>query len=286
LDRFLKKFRIPHRKPRHSPALFDDGGTDFQIQEMSLQRTPKKLAKFMEYVLCRRPDEFGLVLDADGFVKIKEFLKAVAEEEGFRYVRRAHLDEILLTVPDHAFEISDNLIRSKFRDRLPQRGYATNPPKLLYTCVRRKAYPHVHEKGIRPTGYSQVILSASRGMAERIGRRVDHSAVLLTIQVQNSADQGVVFFQAGGNIFLADFIPAQCFTGPPLPKDKPVIKQPEAPEARQEQRPAGGYFIDLNDRLAATVPKSKRNPGPADLKPDGKRTKKHKRKRERPPWRR
>ena len=253
---------------------------------MSLQRTPKQLAKFMNYVLSRRPDESGLVLDADGFVKIKELLKAINEEEGFRYVRRAHLDEIMLSVPDHAFEISDNLIRSKFRDRLPPHGYAMNPPKLLYTCVRRRAYPHVHEKGIRPAGYSQVILSSSRAMAERIGRRVDHSAVLLTIQVQNSVDQGVVFFQAGKNIFLTDFIPAQCFTGPPLPKDKPAIKQPDASEARPEQRPAGGYFIDMNDRLGATVPKSRRKPVPVDLKQEGKRTKKHKRKRERPPWRR
>jgi len=253
---------------------------------MSLQRTPKQLAKFIDYVLSRRPDEFGLVLDADGFVKIKEFLKAVGEEEGFRYVRRAHLNEIILTVPDQAFEISDNSIRSKSRDQLPRHRYAMNPPKLLYTCIRRKAYPHVYDKGIHPSGYAQVILAASRAMAERMGRRIDHSAVLLTIQVQQSVDQGVVFFQAGENLFLADFIPARCFTGPPLPKDKPLFKQPDASDARPEKKPAGGYFIDMNDRVATTVPKSKRHPAPTDLKQAGKRTKKHKRKRERPPWRR
>ena len=65
-------------------------------------------------------------------------------------------------------------------------------------------------------------------MAERIGKRVDHAAVLLTIQVQSSVDQGVVFFKAGEYIYLADFIPAQCFTGPPLPKDKPAIKEVDA----------------------------------------------------------
>jgi putative RNA 2'-phosphotransferase len=253
---------------------------------MSSQRTPKQLAKFIDYVLSRRPDEFGLVMDGDGFVKIKEFLKAVGEEEGFRYVRRAHLDEIMLTVPNHSFEISDNLIRSKIRDSLPRHSYAMDPPKLLYTCVRQKAYPHVYQKGIRPTGYSRVILSSSRDMAQRIGRRVDHSAVLLTIQVQNSVDRGVVFFQAGENIFLTDFIPAQCFTGPPLPKDKPVLKKPDASELKQEKRPAGGYFIDMKDKLETTVPKSKRNPTPGDSNPEGKRIKKHKRKRERPPWRR
>ena len=253
---------------------------------MTKQRNPKQLAKLMDYVLGRRPDEFGLVLNADGFVKVKEFLKAITEEEGYGYVRRAHLNEIFLTVPDHAFEIADNMIRSKIRDRLPDHRYAMDPPKLLYTCVRQKAYPHVHAKGIRPTGFSQVVLSAGREMAERIGRRIDRAAVLLTIQVQHSLDQGVVFFQAGENMFLADFIPAQCFTGPPLPRDKPASKRPDAAEAGQEQKPAGGYFIDLTDRLSATVPKSTRNPGPDDWKPAGKRAKKQKRKRERPPWRR
>jgi putative RNA 2'-phosphotransferase len=253
---------------------------------MSLQRSPKQLAKLIEYALSRRPDEFGLVLDADGFIKLKELLKAINEEAGFRYVRRAHLNEILLTVPNHSLEISENLIRSKKRERLPQRNYAMEPPKLLYTCVRQKAYPHVHQKGIRPTGYSQIILSSSSDMAERIGKRVDRAPVLLTIQVQNSVDQGVVFFKAGENIYLADFIPAQCFTGPPLPKDKPILKEADASETRQQKTPAGGYFINLNDRLEATVPKSKRNLTPAAQKQAGKRIKKHKRKRERPPWRR
>ena len=171
------------------------------------------------------------------------------------------------------------------RERLPQRSYAMEPPKLLYTCVRQKAYPHVHQKGIRPTGYSQIILSSSSVMAERIGKRVDHAAVLLTIQVQTSMDQGVAFFKAGENIYLADFIPAQCFTGPPLPKDKPVLKEANASDTRQQKTPAGGYFIDINEGLEATVPKSKRNLTPEAQKQAGKRIKKHKRKRERPPWR-
>ena len=157
-----KKFRIPHSQFRI-------------LDNMALQKSPKRLAKLLDYILGRRPDEFGLVTDSDGYIKIKELLKALSEEEGLSYVRRAHLDEILLTLPDSSFEISDNSIRSKFRDQLPQLTYVQNPPKLLYTCVRRKAYPHVAEKGIQPTGFSRVILSSSLVMAERLGRRIDRS---------------------------------------------------------------------------------------------------------------
>jgi len=253
---------------------------------MTLQRSPKQLAKLIEYVLSRRPDEFGLVTDDDGYIKIKELLKAIKEEEGFRYVRRSHLDEIMLTVRSHSLEISQDVIRSKLRDQLPRQAYAGNPPKLLYTCVRRKAYPHVSEKGIRPAGFSRVILSSNPKLAERMGSRFDRSAVLLTVQVQISVDKGVVFFQAGEEIFLADFIPAGGFTGPPLPKEKPAMKKTDEFEDRQPQRQAGSFYIDLKDKLDKTVPKSKRTSNGTDRKNDGKRMKKQKRKRERPPWRR
>ena len=233
---------------------------------MALQKSPKRLAKLLDYILGRRPDEFGLVTDSDGYIKIKELLKALSEEEGLSYVRRAHLDEILLTLPDSSFEISDNSIRSKFRDQLPQLTYVQNPPKLLYTCVRRKAYPHVAEKGIQPTGFSRVILSSSLVMAERLGRRIDRPAVLLTVQVHPCMDRRVVFFQAGETLFLTDFIPVGCFTGPPLPKEKPVAPKPAEQQPRQQQRTAGSYLLDLDEKFDTRVPKSQRKGLDSDRK--------------------
>jgi len=253
---------------------------------MSKQRSPKLLAKLIEYILGRRPDEFGLVPDDEGFVSLKELLKALTEEEDFRYVRRSHLDEIMLTVPEHSLEVADNRIRSKFRDQLPRPVYAQSPPKLLYVCVRRKAYPHVAEKGVQPAGLSRVVLSSEIAMAERLGRRIDRSAVLLTVQVQPCADRGVVFFQAGETLFLADFIPAGCFTGPPLPREKPAAPKPTEPAPAQPQRPAGSYLIDLDEKYNARVPKSKRQAPDTDWQKGGNRQKKQKRRREKPPWRR
>lgn len=259
---------------------------NYQLLIMSKQRTPRQLAKLIDYILSRRPDEFGLVADEEGFIRIKELLKAVNEEEGFRYVRRSHLDEIMLCVPEHPFEVTDSRIRSKFRDQLPPHTYAKEPPKILYTCVRRKAYLHVAEKGIQPGAFSQVILSSGIEMAERLGRRIDRSAVLLTVQVHPCTDQGVVFFQAGETLFLADFIPAGCFTGPPLPKEKPVAPELVDQQPGQPQRPAGSYFIDLGEKFDARIPKSKRRGLGTERTKEGKHLKKPKRRREKPPWRR
>lgn len=251
---------------------------------MSKQRSAKQLAKLIDYILSRRPDEFGLVTDAHGFIKIKELLKAVNEEEGFRYVRRSHLDEILFTLPDYSFEIDDKIIRSKIRDRLPRQACALDPPKLLFTCVRQKAYPHVSAKGIRPTGFSHIILSSNRDMAERIGKRFDQEPIVLTVNVQQSQIKGVVFFQAGKTLYLADFIPEGCFTGPALPKEKQAtVKSAPKEEPPVQPQTPGSFLVKLQPR--ASSPGGPHQKGDK-IKADHKKMKKYKRKRKPPPWRR
>ncbi len=243
---------------------------------MALQKSPKKLAKLLDYILGRRPDEFGLVADKDGYIKIKELLKALSEEKGLSYVRRAHLDEILLTLPDPSFEISDNSIRAKSRRHLPEHIDAPHPPKLLYHCVRQKAYPHVYIKGIHPTGYSRVILSSNLSLAQRMGRRIDRSAILLTVQVQPCLSKGVAFFNAGEALFLADFIPPGCFSGPPLPKEKPVVAKTDVSQKSESRKTAGSFLIDLEEKMNPKAAGSKQN----------RKMKKQKRRRQPPPWRR
>ena len=50
------------------------------------QQRQESLARLLVYILCRRPDEFGLVLDATGRLPVRELLWALAQEEGWGYV--------------------------------------------------------------------------------------------------------------------------------------------------------------------------------------------------------
>ena len=212
---------------------------------MSEKKSLKHIAKFMAYVLGLKPDEFGLVPDENGYIKIKDFLKALCEENDFRHIRRSDLDEILLTLPDPPFEIHDQMIRATDREQLPGIIPAVNPPKLLYTCVRQKAHRFSMENGIFPVGHHKVVLSSDSGMAGRIGKRFDQEPVMLTVQVAKSLEQGIVFRQVGEKIYLADTIPVGCFTGPALPKEKPLTKKQEAPVEKIDLMP-GSYIPDLS----------------------------------------
>ena len=253
---------------------------------MGKAKSPQSLAKLITFILGRRPDEFGLVTDTEGFVKIKELLKAITEEAGWKYVRQSHLDEILYSLPDPPFEISGKQIRAKHREQLARPNPVRKLPKLLFTSIRRRAYRSVLDKGIFPTGYYQVVLSSSRDLAERMGKRIDQDPVMLSVHVQKSVENGVSFYQTGEALFLAESIPASCFSGPPLPKEKTEAKKPDIADDASQPKTAGSYAVRLGDpiRSQSAAPKQQKNQ--IDWKNGKKRTKKQKRKRERPPWRR
>ncbi len=253
---------------------------------MVKQRSPKQLEKVISYILGRNPAEFGLVPDPDGFVKIKDFLKAVSEEDGLKYVRRSNINEILITLPNPPVEIRGNYIRAKHRHAMPKNIPATNLPKLLYTCVRRKAYPGVLENGIRPMGFSHVILSSEPEMADRIGRRRDPSPVRLVVQTEISLEKGIIFYEAGETLYLAESIQPVCFTGPPLPKQKEPATKMDAVDEPVLDRMPGSFMLELKGKNAHhRTSQHKKKQKAVVWEKDSKKIKKQKRKRERPPWR-
>lgn len=75
---------------------------------MTQPKSLKQLSKFLGYILGYSPCEFGLIPDSDGFVKIKELLKAVCEEDGWRHVRWNHIREIMITETHPPIEVQEN----------------------------------------------------------------------------------------------------------------------------------------------------------------------------------
>jgi putative RNA 2'-phosphotransferase len=253
---------------------------------MDKTRSPQNLAKMMAYVLGRRPDEFGLIPDADGFVRIKDLLKALHEEAGWGYVNESHLREVLLTVPAPAFEIDAQRIRARLRESLPSESEAERTPKLLYTSIRRRAYPSVHANGIRPSAHPRVVLAAQREWAERLGRRIDPDPVILTVNVHTAEERGVAFARFGTGLFLAEQIPAGCFSGPPLPPELPEKSRKPALADRRADRPAtpGSFALDMDKAAGSQVPESLKRKTRKGRKIDLKRLKRGNWSRETPPW--
>ena len=217
------------------------------------QQRQESLAKLLSYILCRRPDEFGLVLDEAGRLPVKELLWALAQEEGWGYVRRSHLEEVVNLVSPGAFELDKTHIRAlqpgpaKLRSR-----ESVWPPPLLYRAITAKSHGVVAERGLQPPTAGELVLASDPEMARRLGRRRDPQAVLVTIQAQNAAKRGVEFFAYGEGLYLSGEIGPEYLQLPPAPK-KPEAK-PTPWKNRLRRRPP-------RVRCGWTSRASRRNPG-------------------------
>lgn len=245
------------------------------------QQKAQQLAKFLTYILGRRPDEFGLVTDPDGFVTMKSLLQALGEEEGWRYVRKKDIEALSWMLPEVPLEMDGNRIRTKDPTHLPVPQVKINLPKLLYICVRRRAWPVVATRGlgVEDPEKPAIVVTADQEMALRRGRRIDPEPVLLTIHTSTSQEMGALFKQYGETLYLTSYVPADGISGPPLPKEE-LQRKKEKPKAGPQ---TPGSFVlkpkthsDGQDDLFQDSPGRSR---------DQRRRKEKEWQREKPPWR-
>ncbi|MBW2101661.1 MAG: hypothetical protein JRH05_03120 [Deltaproteobacteria bacterium] len=205
----------------------------------------------LAYMLGRRPDEFGLAPAPDGFVGMKELLQALHEEPEWRFVRQAHIREILVSPHREAFETRGNRIRVHDRSWyvdscLP----AADLPAILFSPVRRKAHHSAMEKGLRATGDRPLVLTTDRDTALRIGRRKDPRPVILEVRTVDMERHGVTF-QGLGELILSEFIPPELIMGPPVSveqKERRAAQDaPPRPKAPPRSAAMAGTFL-LDER--------------------------------------
>ena len=226
---------------------------------MSHRHRVTSLSKLMAYILRHRPDEFGLVLDEDGFIAIKEFQKAITEEEGWSHVRRSHIMEVVYTSNRERFEVQGEHIRATYGHSLSQKiQYTpTQPPHGLFHGTRRKTYPHILQRGLNPMGRQYVHLTTSPELAMRIGKRRDPEPLLLEIQAQRAYEDRIPFYQANPLIYLVDHLPPAYISGPPIPKDVSEKQRPPKRESTPVERELPGSIV-LNLRMEPLNSKGKR----------------------------
>jgi putative RNA 2'-phosphotransferase len=174
----------------------------------------------LAYVLGRRPDEFGLVPDPEGFLPVKELLQALHEEPGWAYVRHGHIQEVLVGKGRSAFETINDRLRAVDRSW----SWPTSPhppaalPKLLFVPIRRRAHPVVMDRGLKSTTADPLVLAKDRETALRIGRRRGQEPVLIEVLAVRAAEEGIEILSFG-DLFLCRDIPVRFIAGPPVSKE-------------------------------------------------------------------
>ncbi|MGD8561063.1 MAG: RNA 2'-phosphotransferase [Desulfarculaceae bacterium] len=195
------------------------------------------LVRTLCYVLGVAPDEFGLAPDPDGWVKVKELVKALHEEEGWRHLRETMIQEAALRLAPQDLELRQGAIRCLSRQP-PRPQYGVEAPPHLYLALRPRAWPVVRQQGLQGTEDDPVILTLDQDFALRLGRRRTADPVLITVQAQPALDQGADFALLGSRLYLTYWVPADCLQGPPV-SEKPPERKPAKVKIKQDS-PAPG----------------------------------------------
>ncbi|MBX6422374.1 hypothetical protein [Thermosulfurimonas sp. F29] len=193
--------------------------------------SPERLTKLLRYILAYRPDEFGLIPDEEGFVKIKELHLAVSETEGFRGVRRRELETVLEVFARDLFEFRREKGRVRAREVFygpPE--YAEDPPSLLFLPVKPRAWIHVSWRGW--TQPRPALLSPDRDLAERLARR--RGALLVEVDAARARSEGAVFLRFLEKLYLSSWLPAGSLRGPRVDER---FRARYAPKPKEETTP-------------------------------------------------
>uniref|UniRef100_A0A7V6DNY9 RNA 2'-phosphotransferase n=1 Tax=Desulfobacca acetoxidans TaxID=60893 RepID=A0A7V6DNY9_9BACT len=194
-----------------------------------LPRQLEDLAKVLTYVLCHRPDEFGLVLDPQGFVPVKQLLKALAGECGFGYARRHHLEQLVGLLTPPRFELAGDKIRGIAPGPADLRRPGESAPALLYIGISPKAHERVFADGLNAPAGQELLLARTKELALKLARRRNPDPVLVTVQAQAAAQAGVALVAYGEDLYLAQEIgrPFLHLPPPPVTFVKPEKPKPE-----------------------------------------------------------
>lgn len=176
-----------------------------------------RLSRLLAFVLRHQPEEFGLSLDAEGFVLLDSLIDAVRKRPDFSGVTREDVEAVVRENPKPRFEIREDLIRARYGHSI--NGHisypAMEPPAVLYHGTGRPAVEAIRRDGLRPRQRQYLHLSVSREDAYHVGKQSDVHPVVLEIQAREAHREGIAFFRAAEEIWLCERIPPQYFRFPP-----------------------------------------------------------------------
>jgi putative RNA 2'-phosphotransferase len=171
------------------------------------------ISKVLSLILRHKPEQFGLVLDPEGYAPIEDVLAAVRSR--VPDVTEGDLVSVVETIePDkRRFTLSEGEIRANYGHSLRERilHEAQVPPAVLWHGTTDKTVSSILANGIRPMRRQYVHLTTDVDLAARVGARRGMACVL-KVEALRAHAEGVRFYRANESFWLADLVPARFVT--------------------------------------------------------------------------
>lgn len=170
-----------------------------------------RLSKFLSLLLRHQADQFGLELDAQGFVAVDAVWKQVTK----RYPGSFQYSDLLQVVDGDAtgkkrFELVDGRIRALYgHSAVRAITYEpVEPPPLLYHGTSAHALTAIRADGLQRQARQYVHLTTRFDRATQVGSRHGGQTIILTVRAADAYQSGVQFYHPETDHYLAEDIPA------------------------------------------------------------------------------
>ncbi|MEM0448835.1 MAG: RNA 2'-phosphotransferase [Methanomassiliicoccales archaeon] len=186
----------------------------------------EQIGRTMAGALRHFPEKFGLTMDSQGFVSLRDFIAALKRQrERYHWVRPHHIIAIVETDPKGRYQISNDMIRATYGHSLPlELNLPTdNIPDLLYYPTTPEEADILLETGLKPSDRKLVHLSRTYNDALNAGLVRTDSPVILEIDSKKAVQDGIVIQRAGRTVFLTQEVPPN------------YIRRAERPEEQTEE---------------------------------------------------
>lgn len=212
---------------------------------------PKTLARTLSYVAWHSASEFGLFWDPDGSMPWKDLYWALQDDPSMRFVREAHIREILYLGLELPFYIEEGRLR--LHGGFPPIEYPMedSPPERLFHACPVKQFRVIRELGLRASRRHYVMLCAERDPAERFARRRYRDPRVFEVLGRDAACSGISIRDAGNGLYLAERVPPEYVVLPRLRQQE--LAQLAESSRQREKKPStpievsmpGSYGIDV-----------------------------------------
>ncbi len=180
----------------------------FLMSDQELERIGRTMAGALRHF----PEKFGLHMDEQGFVPMREFIFAIKKyNPRYHWLRPHHIIALIETDPKGRYQSSTDLIRATYGHtiELDLRLPTDNIPDHLFYPTTEEEADIVLETGLKPSDRKLVHLSKTYADAFRAGRVRTDMPVILDIDAKAAMDSGLEIQRAARTVYLIGEVPAE-----------------------------------------------------------------------------
>ena len=177
-----------------------------------MMKDKNELSKAISHALRHKPEEYGIKLNKDGWVKLEILIEALkAKSNTFTNLNENDVRSMIERSIKKRHEIKARSIRAIYGHSadVEIEYLEKDPPLKLYHGTSNEIGKVILLDGLRPMSRKYAHLSSSIGDAFNLGRRKDDAPLVLEIDAYKASIAGLKFYLTNNNIWLSKFVPPE-----------------------------------------------------------------------------